>query len=294
MCTPETAWSSHVLPEDDPSNLTADVVLEQPNGGFVGQDMRHCTPESSLSPPVHLRYTTSSPPRMNAEQRELKRQRGQARRDSKLLARIQRAGCQGSHSGYDVSPPPSTQGEFAHTSSMSGMPVYTTVPTEMPLLTEPTTLAPQMVLPAYSPPLPSSNQMDCHSPYQRPKYMDYSYPPLTGAPLSSHCGPVSHDPAMYSIPPVIQTGGAAHQHDNQGQVRVVQSRPKPQCWEHGCNGRQFSTFSNLLRHQREKSGQATKASCPDCGAEFTRTAARNSHLLHQKCKQKRKPSTSSS
>ncbi|KAH8749349.1 hypothetical protein F5883DRAFT_435836, partial [Diaporthe sp. PMI_573] len=55
------------------------------------------------------------------------------------------------------------------------------------------------------------------------------------------------------------------------------------------------TFSNLLRHQREKSGQATKASCPDCGAElFTRTTARNGHLLQQKCKQKRKPLKSSS
>ncbi|CAK7214479.1 hypothetical protein SCUCBS95973_002160 [Sporothrix curviconia] len=70
-------------------------------------------------------------------------------------------------------------------------------------------------------------------------------------------------------------------------VRVVQSRPKPQCWEHGCNGRQFSTFSNLLRHQREKSGQAAKAVCPNCGAEFTRTTARNGHLQHDKCKQRR-------
>ncbi len=72
-----------------------------------------------------------------------------------------------------------------------------------------------------------------------------------------------------------------------GGVRVVHSRPKPQCWEHGCNGRQFSTFSNLLRHQREKSGQAAKAVCPNCGAEFTRTTARNGHLQHDKCKQRR-------
>ncbi|KAJ9131273.1 hypothetical protein NKR19_g9594 [Coniochaeta hoffmannii] len=61
-------------------------------------------------------------------------------------------------------------------------------------------------------------------------------------------------------------------------ARVLQSRPKPQCWEHGCNGRQFSTFSNLLRHQREQSGDAAKASCPNCGAKFTRTTTRNSHL----------------
>lgn len=67
-------------------------------------------------------------------------------------------------------------------------------------------------------------------------------------------------------------------------VRVLNSRPKPQCWEHGCNGRQFSTFSNLLRHQREKSGTAAKSYCPRCGAEFTRTTARNGHMAHDKCK----------
>jgi hypothetical protein len=61
-------------------------------------------------------------------------------------------------------------------------------------------------------------------------------------------------------------------------VRVVHSRPKPQCWEHGCKGRQFSTFSNLLRHQREKSGVACISTCPHCGAEFTRTTLRNRHL----------------
>lgn len=87
-------------------------------------------------------------------------------------------------------------------------------------------------------------------------------------------------------------------------VRVVHSRPKPQCWEHGCNGRQFSTFSNLLRHQREKSGAAQKSSCPNCGAEFTSmdlfqhtfsthtdlplgTTARNGHMAHDKCKSRR-------
>ena len=66
--------------------------------------------------------------------------------------------------------------------------------------------------------------------------------------------------------------------------RVLAARPKPQCWDHGCNGRQFSTFSNLLRHQRERSGNATKAVCPHCGTEFTRTTARNGHLYGGKCK----------
>lgn len=73
-------------------------------------------------------------------------------------------------------------------------------------------------------------------------------------------------------------------------IRVLNQRPKPQCWEHGCNGRQFSTFSNLLRHQREKSGSASKSYCPKCGAEFTRTTARNGHLAHDKCTKQRRPS----
>ena len=73
-------------------------------------------------------------------------------------------------------------------------------------------------------------------------------------------------------------------------IRVLNQRPKPQCWEHGCNGRQFSTFSNLLRHQREKSGTASKSYCPKCGAEFTRTTARNGHLAHDKCSKQRRPS----
>lgn len=70
----------------------------------------------------------------------------------------------------------------------------------------------------------------------------------------------------------------------ESQVRVIESRPKPQCWDHGCNGREFSTFSNLLRHQRERSGAAAKSECPHCGAVFTRTTARNTHIAQGKCK----------
>lgn len=86
------------------------------------------------------------------------------------------------------------------------------------------------------------------------------------------------------------TSPQLHSHNQQSSaetVRVVHSRPKPQCWEHGCAGRQFSTFSNLLRHQREKSGVASKPTCPKCGAEFTRTTARNGHMAHEKCKGRR-------
>ena len=53
--------------------------------------------------------------------------------------------------------------------------------------------------------------------------------------------------------------------------------PKLQCWQHGCNGRQFSTFSNLLRHEREKSVIPAKSVCYRCGAEFTGRTARDVH-----------------
>lgn len=83
-----------------------------------------------------------------------------------------------------------------------------------------------------------------------------------------------------SFPPIQTPLESSHG----GEAEVSTSRPRPQCWDHGCNGRQFSTFSNLLRHQREKSGSAMKAICPHCGTEFTRTTARNGHLFGGKCK----------
>jgi hypothetical protein len=73
---------------------------------------------------------------------------------------------------------------------------------------------------------------------------------------------------------------------SQDTVRVLDPPKESRCWDHGCNGRVFSTHSNLLRHQREKSGQAAKSTCPRCGAMFTRKTAMNGHMLHDKCKRK--------
>ncbi|KAI0550644.1 hypothetical protein F4679DRAFT_200256 [Xylaria curta] len=58
---------------------------------------------------------------------------------------------------------------------------------------------------------------------------------------------------------------------------------KPRCWEHGCNGREFSSKSNLMRHVKEKSGASNKCTCPLCGAIFTRSSARDTHLAKQSC-----------
>jgi hypothetical protein len=56
------------------------------------------------------------------------------------------------------------------------------------------------------------------------------------------------------------------------------------CWDHGCNGRSFSTHSNLLRHQREKDGKSNKSTCPKCGASFTRKTAMEGHMSQNKCR----------
>ncbi|KAL8669626.1 MAG: hypothetical protein Q9168_005791 [Polycauliona sp. 1 TL-2023] len=42
-------------------------------------------------------------------------------------------------------------------------------------------------------------------------------------------------------------------------IRMVEKPRKPQCFDHGCNGREFSTFSDLLRHQREKLGTTSQS-----------------------------------
>ncbi|KAJ5983950.1 hypothetical protein N7481_006049 [Penicillium waksmanii] len=94
---------------------------------------------------------------------------------------------------------------------------------------------------------------------------------------SSHTSSMMHDP-IYSHDSVNAAS------NKEQQLHAMGSRPRPQCWDHGCNGREFSTFSNLLRHQREKSGVVAKAECPVCGAVFTRTTARNIHVAQGKCK----------
>ncbi|KAI1444723.1 hypothetical protein F5Y02DRAFT_418736 [Annulohypoxylon stygium] len=252
--------------------------------------------DASMTPPSGSRSLTSSPPRftLTPEQRELKRQRDQARRDSKTTARARRA--MSTYSSASQSPPVSLH-EF---SSASPVPVYTTAPSQISLLAEPaTSIAPQYMSSYSTSPLPDhGSPMFTHQFSSLPPsdYLGLNYspgyppPPPSAHSLSSQYSrpspPMHEAQMMYPVQPpqVLSSGGSAQE---AGHVRVVQSRPKPQCWEHGCNGRQFSTFSNLLRHQREKSGQAAKATCPNCGAEFTRTTARNGHLLHDKCKQRR-------
>ncbi|RFU71867.1 transcription factor c2h2 [Trichoderma arundinaceum] len=253
------------------SGNTASTMMTQEFSSIL-----HPVSESSVSPQSVPKTLPPSPSRsiLTPEQRELKKQRDRARRDSRVSTRIHRA----SGSSYMGSPPMA----MSDVTSTMALPIYTTAPAPISLLSEPaSSLNDASYLPPYSPHI----QEQAFTPsYQQPLISQSSIQ-ATG----------QDSGMLYRIPAIQASGGAStagssgssSSQDSSSHVRVVQNRPKPRCWEHGCNGRQFSTFSNLLRHQREKSGQAAKATCPNCGAEFTRTTARNGHLLHDKCKQRR-------
>jgi hypothetical protein len=68
--------------------------------------------------------------------------------------------------------------------------------------------------------------------------------------LSDHQPDIPHVQSSYQKPTLEMESSITADHVNE-----VYRRFKPTCWDHGCNGRQFSTFSNLLRHVREKENQ---------------------------------------
>jgi hypothetical protein len=157
-------------------------VMESNNGLMPPHDLGPYGSDASLTPPSGSRSVTASPPRTNltAEQRELKRQRDQARHNSKMQVRGRRT-----DSGSSVYSPPVTLSDM--TTGASSMPVYTTAPSQISLLAEPS--APHY-LPPFSPPLQDQNQaaMFTNS-YPPQSYMpDYSYPPSTAPSLPSHYG----------------------------------------------------------------------------------------------------------
>ncbi|KAI9376609.1 hypothetical protein BJX61DRAFT_530765 [Aspergillus egyptiacus] len=146
---------------------------------------------------------------------------------------------------------------------------------------------------------PSSSVAMSSSPAQEQQMFTPSPPPYLanqseyylaqGSSISSNAGSLAASPQPQPLMPSGTTYSSpdappASTNPMPPPERVISFRPKPQCWDHGCNGREFSTFSNLLRHQREKSGVVAKAECPSCGAVFTRTTARNIHVAQGKCK----------
>jgi hypothetical protein len=129
---------------------------------------------------------------------------------------------------------------------------------------------------------------------------NYDYPTSTLAPInntpysSEHSHSGLYLPYQHSILSAQSSSSYLPERNTSDTVdpvmtqseRVVDPPKESRCWDHGCNGRIFSTHSNYLRHQREKSGQAAKSTCPRCGAVFTRKTAMNGHMLHDKCKRR--------
>lgn len=182
-------WPGQCWPPAYPRTLprhhgSHSVGVEQTHG-LLGPDLNHYGSDASLTPPSGSRSVTASPPRnsLTAEQRELKRQRDQARHNSKMQARGRRAGS-GSSSVYS---PPSHLSELV--TGASSMPVYTTAPPQISLLTEPAT---SHYLPPFQAPVPDHHQSGMFQPqghYPPPSYMaEYSYPPSSGPGLASHYG----------------------------------------------------------------------------------------------------------
>ncbi|KAK6005395.1 hypothetical protein QM012_007037 [Aureobasidium pullulans] len=60
-------------------------------------------------------------------------------------------------------------------------------------------------------------------------------------------------------------------------------KPVIRCWDHGCDGRRFSSISNFRRHQRERAGQTPVCFCPRCGAAFYRRWTRDHHVERGSC-----------
>lgn len=254
------------------------------------------------SPPSSI-GSSAGPIHFNLDQ-ELKLKQQRARRDSRLMDRIRH------HNTL-----PSNDGDHTPLSrSTLPVPLYARGPSPMSALinTTESTQSPHSYIPAYAshtthttetpvsdgsyspsyhhgpPSYASSNE---YGYTVRAEYHDYRQggaPPTAPPPASLLYSPRPSIPDNSPRPTLMGNGAAMPMRSSSesSASRVIQGRSKPRCWEHGCNGRAFSTFSNLLRHQREKSGQASKATCPNCGAVFTRTTARNGHLQFDKCKKR--------
>ena len=55
------------------------------------------------------------------------------------------------------------------------------------------------------------------------------------------------------------------------------------CWDHGCNGRTFSTSGNLRRHLKEQRDRSKNWVCYYCGRGFSRSTACRSHIKRATC-----------
>ena len=68
-----------------------------------------------------------------------------------------------------------------------------------------------------------------------------------------------------------------------GAPKSPQASSEPICYDHGCNGRRFSSFENYRRHVREKDPERT-VTCLLCDAKFTRKSNLMQHISQSRCR----------
>ena len=110
-------------------------------------------------------------------------------------------------------------------------------------------------------------------------------------PSTTYSNPGYPTPPGYSTPPSHYTVPVASPGDRE--AKADQSDGKVfTCYNptHGngscAGGKTFTTYSNLLRHNREQEGRAPKVYCDRCGRDFTRKTAMQQHLAHDKCRKR--------
>ena len=70
---------------------------------------------------------------------------------------------------------------------------------------------------------------------------------------------------------------------NKSDTNVSAATDLFRCYQHGCNGRQFSTLHNFRRHLKERNGLGKVHTCSVCGRKFSRSTARKTHQKQGRC-----------
>jgi hypothetical protein len=91
--------------------------------------------------------------------------------------------------------------------------------------------------------------------------------------------------ALESLTPPADHFAEQQQQQNPLQASASAWPQDLRCFDHGCDGRRFSSIGNLVRHQKEQSRglSARRYKCPYCDQTFTRSTARNVHLSRGRC-----------
>lgn len=120
-----------------------------------------------------------------------------------------------------------------------------------------------------------------------PHRADYWSGPMPFPTTSYEAGNDNYGPKDYFIglpechfPAAIETSEKPSLHISRPQTS---SSGDYRCYQHGCEGRRFSSSENYRRHIRERS-RLDRTTCPFCAAVFTRKSNKDTHVRKGRCK----------